>query len=531
LSPDGSQLAFVGALDESQVWLRAMSELEARPLRGTEGANSVFWSPDGRSLAFLTADALKRIDLPAGAAVTISEVPAAGLVQGTWGSRGTILLGLAPGTAMYSVPAGGGALREVMKPDRSKGEAQVHWPWFLPDGDRFLYTVRFEDGDGELRLGQLDGTSRPILRASSNAQWIDPDTIVFVREGVLMGQRVDPASFRPIGEPFTMAQPIDYFFNTSCAMFSASRTGAIAHHAGGARERMIWVDQQGSQIGTVGAVADYDLKSFRFSRDGTMLLAARTRPALNTYDLWRLDLARHTEERLTADRGSEVTPVLIDDERAIVYAADRGASVPQLTRKDLATGVEQALLTSGRQHLVMDVFPDDRAVAYIERSEDGIFDIFQLPLAPGSSPTPILRSPLDKPEMRLSPDGRAMTFVAMEGPNWDLHVVSLPVTGPSVVVAAAVKSSARWSADGRRLYYVGADTRMMALDVSTTPVLRVGMPRALFQIEPSWRFVDVSPDGRLLMLDVEVRSTQQPIAVSTAARGGASRDSNPPADA
>lgn len=57
LSPDGSQLAFIAGAgsNPSQVWLRSISALEARPIAGTEGALSVFWAPDSRSFAFFEA--------------------------------------------------------------------------------------------------------------------------------------------------------------------------------------------------------------------------------------------------------------------------------------------------------------------------------------------------------------------------------------------------------------------------------------------------------------------------------------------
>ena len=77
LSSDGSQLAFVAVAPPSppQVWLRPISELDARVVPGTEGASSVFWSPDGRSLAFFAGGKLKRIDLPGGPAVPLCDVP------------------------------------------------------------------------------------------------------------------------------------------------------------------------------------------------------------------------------------------------------------------------------------------------------------------------------------------------------------------------------------------------------------------------------------------------------------------------
>ncbi len=58
ISPDGKNLAFHGidAAGNSQIWIRAMDSLEARPIAGTEGAGTgaenesrPMWSPDSRS--------------------------------------------------------------------------------------------------------------------------------------------------------------------------------------------------------------------------------------------------------------------------------------------------------------------------------------------------------------------------------------------------------------------------------------------------------------------------------------------------
>ena len=98
LSPDGSQLAFVagpapGSTGRSRVWVRAVAELEAQPLPGTEGATSVFWSPDSRKLAFFAERKLMRIDFPDRAVVKICDVGAL-FNHGTWGVPGVILLGV-----------------------------------------------------------------------------------------------------------------------------------------------------------------------------------------------------------------------------------------------------------------------------------------------------------------------------------------------------------------------------------------------------------------------------------------------------
>jgi len=524
LSPDGSQLAFLAstesaALDRpgaSRLWLRALTDLEARRLPGTDGATSVFWSPDGRSLAFFADKKLKRFDLPAGPAVTLCDLPDGW--HGTWGAENIILLGHSDGRAISAVPAKGGTPWPVVTPDRSIGDVRVNWPWFLPDGKRFLFTAPRDDGEGELRIGQLDGSSRTVMRLSSNAQWVEPDVVVFAREGVLMGQRVDLNRAEPVGEPFSIAGQVEYFFTTSRAMFSASRTGAIAYHPGGDLMQLVWADRNGNESGIIGKAADYNPGSTRLSQDGRKLLTARRvpQPGLGGYDIWRFDLERGTEEQLTFGRGSEVTPVWIDDERAIIFAGDSAGSLPHLFRRDLVAGSEKQLLPPGAQQLVVDVLPGGGAVAYAERQVTGGFKLFQLPLTDGASPAPLLPPQLNSFAMRVSPDGRAMAFHT-RGKGGDLlYVAPFPITSEPTLAGTEVWSGPRWSADGRHLYYMGSDRRMMTVPVQTRPSLSVGIAQQLFELKRSASLLEVSRDGRFLLLVPQVRAAERPIIVDTA---------------
>ena len=54
VSPDGKRLVFEGLEPDGQtrLWVRPLSSLTAEPVTGTEGAVSLFWSPDGRSIGF-----------------------------------------------------------------------------------------------------------------------------------------------------------------------------------------------------------------------------------------------------------------------------------------------------------------------------------------------------------------------------------------------------------------------------------------------------------------------------------------------
>jgi hypothetical protein len=92
LSPSGDRLMFVGVGSDGgrESWLRPLNALRQTRISGTELVNSVFWSPDGRSIAFFAAGKLKSLDLQNGSQQVICEVPIA-RSSGSWSRNGTIL--------------------------------------------------------------------------------------------------------------------------------------------------------------------------------------------------------------------------------------------------------------------------------------------------------------------------------------------------------------------------------------------------------------------------------------------------------
>src|SRR5262249_42737622 len=192
LSPDGSQLAFAATdpAGRSSIWLRPLATLDAKPVPATDGATSVFWSPDSRSIAFFSSGRVRRLDLSSGAVVTLCDVTEGTGLFGTWGSD-AILFSAPEGQAIFRVPPGGGSAAKVLGPDASAGEISVGWPWFLPDGRSFLYLARFPDREGHIKLAEPGKPPVTILSAISNVQWVDPDYLVFAREGTLVAQRFD----------------------------------------------------------------------------------------------------------------------------------------------------------------------------------------------------------------------------------------------------------------------------------------------------------------------------------------------------
>jgi Tol biopolymer transport system component len=511
VSPDGSHLAYVASDPQGgrRVFLRPLAAPQARPIPGTEGANSIFFSHDGRSLAFFTKDKLKRVELSGGAPVPICDVFAGGL-SGTWSRSGEILFAGPHRRAISRVSAAGGVPKEIFPLDRARGEARIVWPSYLPDGERFLYLLRYADGRGDLMLAEPGRKPRPVMALQSHAQYSEPGYLLFAKEGALLGQRFDAKSGSVKGDPFSVAESVRYALSPGTAAFSVSRTGTLVYQPHESVMRLAWFDRTGREVETLGSTGL--LFTFAISPDGRRVLFARARPGLRAFDIWLRDLERGTETPVTSALDTETTPRWLPG-GSIAYSVVRG-SPPQLVRRDLATGREEDLLPGGRMQFAQDVSPDGKTLIYVERTD--FFHIWTLPLSGTGKPTPFLQAPFEKEEVRFSPDGRYISMITDESGRPEAYVTAYPGPGERIRVSTGGAQSPRWSCDGRELFYLTGDRRLMSVAVRTAPSLELGRPLPLFDLKGkwSWSTFDVSPDGkRFLAIVPEVVADELPLSV------------------
>jgi eukaryotic-like serine/threonine-protein kinase len=508
VSPDGSQIAFTGhsGSEPRRIWIRAVQALESKPIAGTDGATSLFWSPDGRSLAFFAGTRLRRIDLRGGAPVSICDVRDTIGWSGTWGADGQILFSSIEGEAIWTVPAGGGVPAALLKPDAARGEARLNWPYFLPDGRRLLYLQRRRDGSGRLMLLEPGVGSREVMPLQSSAQYVDPGYLVFAAEGALVGQRFDLSRAAVIGEPFSIADSVGYFFTTTVARFAVSRSGTLVYTPHNDEQRLGWFARSGRDEGTLGPRGHY--QRIRFSPDGRRVAFSRLRAG--ALDVWQTDLERQIETRLTFRSSSENPGPWMPDARSLFFDADLGAP-PEIFRKNLATGEEESVLpASGTLQESHDVSPDGRHLLFTQRAA-GTFDVWQFPLDGSGSAAAIAVTPFDELGPRFSPDGRFFSFSSNVSGRFEVYVAPFPPTGEQFRVSTDGGRTARWAGDGRELLYLSADGRVTAVPIRTSPALSVGKPIPLFEMKRPWLGFEVSSAGRLLAIVPEMRAADEPL--------------------
>jgi serine/threonine protein kinase len=510
LSPDGSTLAFVApnAAATRQVWIRPLTSIAATPVAGTEDALSVFWSPDGRSIAFFAGGLLKRIELPSGPAVTVCAVRGTLGHFGSW-SGSDILFASISGEGIHHVSVTDGQVTTLVKPDAARDETRLSFPAFLPGGRRFLYVARATDGNSSLMIGERGQPSHRVMPIESNAAYVDPGLLVFARDGTLVAQRFDAATGSVSGEPFAVAEAVRFFWTTSAAAFSVSSTALVSQSAVD-RSRLALVTRDGRverTLGTVGPILDVRIVS------GGRALFSRAIPTMGTFDIWSVDLGRGTETRLTQDdRVTEISPVLLPDDRTMIYSQSLGRA-PRLTRRELGTSAPAVVISPGAGlQNITDISKDGRVIAMHERTAKGDFDIWTVPVADPAAA--VVHEPSDKNEvdMRFSPDGRYYSFISSATGPSELYVSPL-AGGIKTRVSEEGAVSARWNPAGGELFYITPDQRMMRVPIATSPTLRFRAPTAMFGVGTrGWPDFAVTADGqRFLAIVPESFGVERPL--------------------
>jgi Tol biopolymer transport system component len=518
MSPDGRQLVFAGE-DEGQVrlWVRRLDEATAQPLGGTEGARAPFWSPDGRNIGFFTGSDLKRVDVRGGSAQTIASVVAG--TAAAWGNDGTILFSSTPIPSLQRVSASGGPVEPVtMATANSTGHRH---PRFVNGGPQFLF---FAGGSGDVRGVYLASLDSPdairLVPSDSQGSVLAPDWLVFVRQGTLFAQRFDSARRTVSGEPLIIADTVSVDPISGMAAFSASQTGALTYRAALSQmTRLTWFDRSGNALGTVGADGATELSNLRLSRDGRRIAGERT--IRNSTDVWVLDSARQMRLTHASAGGMARFPLWSPDGGRIAFEAIEPNSV-RISAKPSTGGDEEAvLLESGQTMIPCDWSRDGRFVIYYAPDPKAGTDLWVLPLDGSGTPFTFLKTEANELWAQFSPDGRWVAYQSNESGRFEIYVRAFRAPGGQALVSTGGGVYPRWSHDGKELYYIAPDARLMAVSIGATTTVQAGMPTALFQTRKvggglnvinRGHNYDVAPDGRFLV-NVEADTTPPPLTL------------------
>jgi Tol biopolymer transport system component len=526
LSPDGRQLAFVAnGQNGSQLWLRPLDQVAARPLAGTEGASYPFWAPDGRAVGFFADGKLKRLDLAGGVPQALADTPQGR--GGTWNSDGVIVFAPHTGSGLMRVMATGGTPVAVTR--FAPGHGSHRWPQFLPDGRRviFLVTLGQPDTHGTYVASLDGGEPTRVLEGETAAVYVRPGYLLWVSQGVLLAQRFDAVRATLEGERIPVTQALGMDDGTFRSAFSVSAMGTLAHRVGTpVRRQLVWVDRTGKVLNVVGVPDDNVLANPTLAPDGQRV--AVTRIVDGNFDVWLMDVGRGVASRFTFNAALDTTPIWSPDGRRLVFQSGRKGTGDLYEKPADAATDEQPFLVDTQGKWLLDWSRDGRFILYNTPDPKSGWDLWALPLKSDRKPFPVAQTSFDEFGGQFSPDGRWLAYVSNESGRSEIYVRPFPGTGGKWQVSTAGGAQLRWRRDGKELFYVAPDNRLMAVPfglAADTSAADVGPPVALFPTRlasgagiGSVGFVataqyDIATDGRFLMNVAVEESTAPPITI------------------
>jgi DNA-binding SARP family transcriptional activator/Tol biopolymer transport system component len=502
VSPDGSHLVYLGWGPQGyQLFLRSMDRIEAVPIPHTRGAHLPFFSPDGKWLGFVMGNAIRKVSLSGGPAITVCQV-ATNVPGASWGSNDVIVFAMPAG--LWQVPAGGGAARLLAVSDTARGE-RYRWPDVLPRGRSAVFT-RVDDAGFHLAVVSLEtGAVHSLGLEGTSPRFVAPGYLLFARtDGALLAAGFDQHALRITGPAIPIAEGV-LVGSAGSAKLGASREGVLAYVPSPVAARTLeLVDRAGHAEAL--PVPRQEFNSARFSPDGRRVAVGVLPPDADQPDIWEVHLTGNTFRRVTFDSGS-LSPVWSADGRRIAFANKPGGRPFGNAIRWIPTdGSDSAetLLPFASGQFPTDFTPDGQALLLQIRHPATGWDIWILPLQGDRRLQPYLRGPADEHSAVVSPDGRWLAYISNEAGRNEVYVRPFPTPGPPVQLSSGGGREPRWAPSGRELFYRN-EQGLIAAAVGATPSFRVGRRTVLFDDTPYLSHTvgaayDFHPDGRRFVM-------------------------------
>ena len=478
VSPDGRQMVFATVPEaggDVRLWLRPLSASAATELSGTLGASYPFWSADGRSIAFFAGGRLKRVAATGGNPVIVCDAEAGR--GGLWLEDDTIVFAPTAFSPLMRVNAAGG---EPATWTRLQDDETGHrFPQRLPNRQLLYFSVNRTPLQSGTRLVAIDDPHRTIafFPTGGAAEYVN-GFLVFVPMGTggriaLLAQRLALPTGQLMGEPVDIGET--RISETLGRYVSATAPSGVIAWLGPTDGigQFTWVARDGRVLSTVGTPA----RQFgvELSPDRQQLATFRDD------EIWTLDLARTVPIRVTRGVGNRHPIWSPDATQILSLFQGRGLGTFDIVATVVSTG--NSATRRQATNMVKPVgWTHDGRVVWIEAAPSATAGdaIWTMPV--DGDPAPLLQDGGKIFEARVSPDGRWIAYSTNRSGRPEIEVTSFPVPGPRHLVTVDGGGYPRWRADGRELYFLSPDARLMAATFSPGSPPAIGPPAALFEV-------------------------------------------------
>jgi len=478
ISTDGKSVAFapIDPHGNSQLWLRSLVEKDSQQISGTEGAQWPFWSPDSRSVGFFADHKLKIVAIEGGAtpkSLGNVDIPKGG----TWNRDGVIIYSPQNIGPLFKVSVSGGEPTQLTTLDTEHGEYAHRFPEFLPDGRHFFYVIRSNDPEVDgLYIGSLDSKERKRITAYfESVRFVDPGQVVFVRNRTLMAQSFDTKNLELVGSPVAIAENVEDQNDYGAGLFSVSQQNSIVYRdsEGVWSTQAAWVDRSGR----VSEFKDQLSAQFRdISPDEKWLLAE------GEGGFWLVNLMTGQPSRFAVTNDGFSIFTRKQNYVAYVQDTDKGQNFNQ--RLISGSGKAEILFDSPQGIQEPSLSSDDRFVLFGVYDSKTKWDVWVAPLFGDHKPYRYLHEPFKEENAEFSPDGKWVAYASDQSGRQEIYVNSFPIeAGGKWQISFEGANQPKWRKDGKELFYLTLDKRLMATEVKTGSAFEVGNTTQLFESE------------------------------------------------
>ena len=481
VAPDGRAIVFTGERSNVvDLYVRRFDQGVATVLPETTGAESPFFSPDGKWIGFWQGNKLRKSLVEGGSPVDICTTPR--ITGASWTASGFIVFAA---RKLFRVADAGGQPEELASPDAAAGEGHYQLPIVLPGGQFLLYTATTGAptlSDSRIVIRPMSGgPARTLVEDASDGRYVEPGHLVFARSGALFAAPFDPVRGVVTGGAVNVVADVMHAVNvrneelaTNAAQFAFSKGGHLAYLAGGASpdpvSRLVWAGPTSTT--PIAEIAGTFSKA-RISPDGRrILIATRGRErALKVYDL-----ARGTLATVGVHGSVQVSAEWLTDNRIVFAGVSKGFTNIFVVPADGSAPADRLTTAASDQH-VASVSPDGREVLFVQ---DG--DIWVLTVAARTTRR-LFATPFAEQSPTFSPDGRWIAYEGYDGGRAQVYVRPYPGLGQRIAVGGEGRHP-RWSRDGRRFFYMtdrpSGESVITEVDVDIRTGLPTGRSRVMW---------------------------------------------------
>jgi serine/threonine protein kinase len=493
VSPDGRHVAFIAnSKAGSSLCVRSLAAVDARPIRGTDGARNPFWSPDSQSIGFFAGNQLKTVKASGDAAVvpltwsvsmpkgweSLGMAPA-----GAWNSQDIVIFGPSSDGNLYQIDVKrGGMARPVTTPVTTRERSLHRRPSFLSDGQRFLY-VGGLGTKNELRVGSLTTADTVVIGTFESPVSYAAGHVFFTRGGNVMAQSFNEETLRLEGDPLPLRAHLrtDKPGNRG---FSVSTNGRFVFLPAPKTEpQLTWLDRGGRPVGIVGAPG-FPGGNLDVSPDGQQLAFSKPgNTAEQQNDIWLIELATGRATPLTNDHAGDYDPTWSPDGKYIVFNSSRLGGSSLFLRASDGSGADVPLATfekSESDRFTVASWSRAGVLVFNVLSKNGDMDLGTLSMSGDRTRRVFVSSKQSEQNGTFSPDGRWVAYQSNASGRYEIVVRPFPAKDPARTISRDGGRYPRWRGDGKELFFVSPAGTMMAAGFDPTNGVPQGVPQPLF---------------------------------------------------